>query len=333
MGLKIVSIGTYTPKMMLTSEEHDAYRGWKKGTSYKNSKIQRYYIADSNGSETVVKMAAKAIEDACKKKSIQISDLDLIIKASATHEQPLPCGGALIQEELGLGTSGIPAFDVDSTCLSFVVAMNIAHLMLEAGQYNRICVVSSEIPTVAMNNNQPNSASLFNDGAICYIFERSESTFHYVLNTYGIGAQSTQIRGGGSTLPATDYGNNDNNSLYTFDMNGLEVFRLSERYIKDVVGTLLRKTNKVSINEFETVIPHQASYTAMRLIERSLKLEKNKLYNVIEQYGNMVSSSIPRTLFDAICTKHIKNGDTILLIGTSAGLSIGGIVLELDSDV
>ncbi|MGQ0420879.1 3-oxoacyl-[acyl-carrier-protein] synthase III C-terminal domain-containing protein, partial [Bacillus sp. HC-Mk] len=44
--------------------------------------------------------------------------------------------------------------------------------------------------------------------------------------------------------------------------------------------------------------------------------------------GNMISASIPFALFEAIKQKKVQRGDKILLLGTSAGLSIGGIVLE-----
>lgn len=329
MGLKIRGIGTYLPKHRMTSEEHDVYRGWKKGTSYKNSKIQTYYLADYKNDETVVKMATYAIRDACQKGNIDVSEIDLIIKASATDEQPLPCTASLIQKELGLGKSGIPAFDIDSTCLSFIVAMNIANLMLEAGQYERICIVSSEIPSVATNNNQPSSAALFNDGAVCYLFEKGSKAFHYALKTYGVGANSTQIRGGGTTLPVNEY-TIENDALYRFDMNGLEVFKLSDRYIREITTQLITAANKESLNDFDVIIPHQASYGALRTMERSLKLKRGQMYNVIERYGNMVASSIPMTLQDAIQTGRVAHGDHVFLIGTSAGLSIGGIVLEID---
>ena len=46
------------------------------------------------------------------------------------------------------------------------------------------------------------------------------------------------------------------------------------------------------------------------------------------KYGNTIASSIPIALHDAIYEKRIERGDIILLLGTSAGLSIGRIVLE-----
>ena len=42
----------------------------------------------------------------------------------------------------------------------------------------------------------------------------------------------------------------------------------------------------------------------------------------------MMAASIPGTLYEAIKRSRMKRGDKVLLVGTSAGLSIGGIVLE-----
>lgn len=49
---------------------------------------------------------------------------------------------------------------------------------------------------------------------------------------------------------------------------------------------------------------------------------------IFEDYGNMISASIPIALFEAIKQKKVQRGNKILLLGTSAGLSIGGILLE-----
>lgn len=54
----------------------------------------------------------------------------------------------------------------------------------------------------------------------------------------------------------------------------------------------------------------------------------DKFFIMIENVGNMISASIPVALDMVIENKTIKRGDKIMLIGTSAGLSIGGLIIE-----
>ena len=49
----------------------------------------------------------------------------------------------------------------------------------------------------------------------------------------------------------------------------------------------------------------------------------------MSNYGNMVSASIPFVLNDAILNAKITKGDTVLLIGTAAGLTANMLVWRI----
>jgi 3-oxoacyl-[acyl-carrier-protein] synthase-3 len=48
----------------------------------------------------------------------------------------------------------------------------------------------------------------------------------------------------------------------------------------------------------------------------------------LAKYGNCISASIPLTFMDAVEKGEIKRGDICFLSGTSAGFSIGGVLLK-----
>ena len=62
-------------------------------------------------------------------------------------EQAIPCMAVLVHRRLGLGESGIPAFDVNATCLSFVTALDLAAASVAIGRYRRVLIVSSGAST------------------------------------------------------------------------------------------------------------------------------------------------------------------------------------------
>ena len=76
------------------------------------------------------------------------------------------------------------------------------------------------------------------------------------------------------------------------------------------------------------MIPHQASPFALRLMEKKLEIHGDKFVNIIEDYGNMIAASIPLSLHLAIKSKRLQRGERVLMMGTSAGLSIGGVLIE-----
>jgi len=48
----------------------------------------------------------------------------------------------------------------------------------------------------------------------------------------------------------------------------------------------------------------------------------------IDSVGNLLSASIPMALKEAITTGRLKRGQTILIIGTGAGFSMGGLIIK-----
>ncbi len=51
------------------------------------------------------------------------------------------------------------------------------------------------------------------------------------------------------------------------------------------------------------------------------------MVNVLANYGNCVGASIPSTLYAAVRAGTIKRGTRFMLVGTGAGLSLGGAVM------
>ncbi|HNO32260.1 MAG TPA: hypothetical protein PKI78_10780, partial [Anaerolineales bacterium] len=121
--LKIIGLGRYLPKRVVPSAELEAMCGVPAGwVERRNGVRERRWVTD----ETSSFMSAEAAKEALDEAKLKPGQLDLIINASGTGEQAIPDTGALIQRQLGLGNSGIPAMTVHTTCLSFVAGMDVA---------------------------------------------------------------------------------------------------------------------------------------------------------------------------------------------------------------
>lgn len=326
--LNIKGSGIYLPKKIVNSSELDKKYGFSEGTTYKRTGVkQRYYIEN----ETNAFMAKEAILSALHDAQLELSDIDCIVATSGTQQQPIPCNGALIQRELGLGESGIPAFDVNSTCLSFLLGMDLMSYPLSLGRYKNIVLVSSEISSVGLNFDNFEGSSLFGDGAVAFIFsqgnkEDSSKILATRFETYSIGAHYTEISGGGSYIHPREYpirGEKD----FTFNMDGRAVVRLSAKYSKGFMEKLLEEAG-LQMEDIKYIIPHQASPTAIKIIGKKMSFIEERVIKIIENTGNIISACIPMTWHYLRKNYTLNKGDKILLVGTSAGLSIGAIIIE-----
>src|SRR5206468_6858954 len=105
--VKITGTGTYLPKKKVLGTDIDLKLGLKPGTSTRASGVEsRYFVEDETASQMAAIACARALEDA----GLDYKDIDLIIGASGSMEQPIPCNAALVQKALGQENSGTPCF-------------------------------------------------------------------------------------------------------------------------------------------------------------------------------------------------------------------------------
>jgi 3-oxoacyl-[acyl-carrier-protein] synthase-3 len=325
MPLKIIGFGRYLPKRIVPSSELEAMCGVPAGwVERRNGVRERRWVTDETSSFMSGQAAIEALDEA----KLKPNQLDLIINASGTGEQAIPDTGVLIQRQLGLGNSGIPAMTVHTTCLSFVAAMDVASNFINSGRYKNILIASADVASCGINPKEPESASLVGDAAAAVVVTKSDTNdksmiHHAHFKTYGDGAYLTTIMGGGSRLHPRFDGHKPEDDL--FHMDGPAVLRMVRGIAHDFLDELYPGLSK-SLVDIDVVVPHQASKVGLMMLER-FGWPNSKIMTTIETLGNCVAASIPATLYQAVRDGSIQRGQKVLLVGTGAGLSIGGLVL------
>lgn len=282
-----------------------------------------------SGEETQISLAVEAIEEALKYARRSIEEVDCIISASAVAVQAIPCTAALIHEQIAKGTD-IPAIDVNTTCTSFVSALDTFSYLIQAGKYQTILIVSSEVGSLGLNPKQKESFELFSDGAAAVIVTKSEKPtqgmLYSVQKTWSEGAHATEIRGGMTHLPPKFY-TEETKEEYMFDMKGRAILSLVAKKLPVLMQQFLAES-QLSLDDITYFIPHQAS-KALPLIMKRLGIPERKYINRVSEYGNMVSASIPFVLCQLLKEKLVKEGDAVVLLGTAAGLTTNILALKL----
>ena len=286
----------------------------------------RYRVVENE--ETQLDLAEAAIQAALENANLDIKDIDCLVSASAVGVQPIPCTAALIHERVAKGLS-IPAMDINTTCTSFISALSTMSHLIEAGEYRRVLIVSSEVGSLGLNPKQKESYELFGDGAAAFIFQASDKDKGVIASlqrTWSEGAHDTEIRGGLTSYQPKEY-SEETKTNFMFDMKGKKILLLSARVIPEMFQEFQEKSG-ISKDAVDYIIPHQAS-RALPLVMDKLGVSKDKYLNIVSEYGNMVSVAVPFGLAYALDHGYVKEGDTIFLMGTAAGMTVNMLALKL----
>ena len=317
---KITGYGSYLPPKIQTSKELSILIN--KSEDWINSRtgvLERRISAID-----VDKMATIAAKQAIGDKI----EPDLIINASGVPKQTIPDTSVFIQKELGF--SGIPSFTVHSTCLSFIVALNVASSFIQSNTYQRILIVSSDRGTRGRNFNEPESSSLLGDAAAAIYIEKTDNSnlglIHYSMKTYPEGSDLTEVRGGGTNLHPQDSITSIADNL--FSMNGPQVYKMARKKVYDLIVSDLNKNN-LSISDIDLVIPHQASGMAVKAYSKFGGFNESQVIDIIGNTGNCVAASIPLALVTAYNDKRIHENNLLYFIGTGAGLSVASCLIKV----
>lgn len=290
----------------------------------------RYRVADG---VSQLDMLEQASQEALDRAGLAPADVDCVIGAVAADLQPIPCTAALLWERLA-PRSRVAAFDVNSTCTSFVTAVDVASRYLADGEYERVLVVSGDVGSRFLDAGHAESRELLSDAAAAVVLTRTDDPGRGVLTslqrTWAEHAHDTEIRGGGTLLPARDYATHDPTD-HLFDMDGRRALhsmvRVLPEFFEEFFGRL-RDRAGLDPADVDLFVPHQAS-RALGLVMRRIGVPKERYADRVDALGNMVSASVPFVLAECLGSERVGRGDVVVLCGTAAGLTANALALRL----
>ena len=321
MNIKITGIGYYLPETIETAKE----------LSKKIDKSEEWIISRTGVKERhiscldVDKMGALAAKNALKNHT---ANPDLILNASGVGKQVIPDTSVFFQKELGFDK--IPSFSIHATCLSFLVALNVAANFLANGSYNKVLIISADRGTRGRNFNEPESSALLGDAAAAVVVEKSDTNekskiIDFSMKTYPEGSNLTEVRGGGTNLHPHDENTTYSDNL--FSMNGPMIYKMARKTVYDQIQKDLKK-HKLVIDDINLLIPHQASGLAVKAYSKFGGFDKSKVVNIISETGNCVAASIPLALAIAYEKNMFERDDILYFVGTGAGLSVASMLVR-----
>ena len=327
-AFSIKGVGKYLPKTQVTSHDLEVDLKLPKGFIEKHIgvKIRHKAIGESNSF-----MGEQALRAALSDASLTLEDIDYLIGASATFDYIIPNRSSMIKHRFPEADHlDFPCLDINTVCTSFISALDHASFLLQSGEYKNIAIVSSESSLHGLNPDDPETYGLFGDGAAAVIVGTSENKgglIKYSSKTFSQGAKYTLIEGGGNANHPknTPYAP----SLFSFKMQGSRLLKNGKSSVPKFLREFFGKLG-FSLPEVDLIVPHQASKLALKMLTTFNNGSENNIFNHLANHGNCIGASIPIALVSSIESGRLREGNTCLLLGTAAGITIGGLLFKYD---
>lgn len=328
----IKRIEFYVPDNLVTNEDLvQEFPEWSVDKIASKVGVVQRYVAGKN--ETSADMAIKAAEKLFRNDNVNKEDIDYVLFCTQSPDYLLPTSACIIQDKLGLNKN-IGALDFNLGCSGYVYGLSLAKGLLYAGIAKNILLLTGECYNKHLHPRDKGNRTIFGDAASATIISTDgiAEILDFSLGTDGSGAENLIIKSGGARQPekVNDAILDENGNPFSSDhifMDGSEIFAFTLDAVPFLINDTLSKNNLIK-DDINLFVFHQANKFMLDFLRKKIKIEKEKFYHCLANYGNTVSSTIPIALYHAMNDNSIAKDDKVLIAGFGVGYSWGGVILK-----
>jgi 3-oxoacyl-[acyl-carrier-protein] synthase-3 len=323
---KIVGLGSFLPERILTNSELEAMVDTSDEWIRSRTGIrERRVVAEG---EALVDLVARAGRAALEDAGVEPADVDLLILATATVEQPIPATAAIVQPMLGLVNAA--CFDLSAACSGFTYALNVGRQFIATGEAETILVVGAECLTRYIDWTDRATCVLFGDGAGAVVLkpgQPGEGILHLKWRTDGNYSDIISMPGGGSRFPPSS-AESIEQRLPFIKMRGNETFKIAVRSLTEISREVMDAAG-IGVEDLDLFIPHQANMRIIQAVGQRLGLSDEQVFTNVERVGNTSAASIPLAMVDARNQGRLKPGSLLLTSAFGGGLTWASSLIRI----
>ncbi|PYO51578.1 MAG: 3-oxoacyl-ACP synthase [Candidatus Rokuibacteriota bacterium] len=312
---RIVGIGAYAPKRILTNQDLEKMVHTSDEWIVQRTGIRERHIADET--EAASDLGLKAAQQALERAGVEPEEIDFIVVGTTTGDMAFPTTANLLQHHLGCRTAG--SVDVYAACAGSIYSLSIGAQYIQTRKYRTVLCVGAECLSRITD---------YADAAGAAVLQASEGESGIIdVDVYSDGRYGDLLiqPGGGSRHPATH--ETVERRLHYAKMKGNEVFKVAVRMFEDSARRILEK-NGLKPEDIDVFVPHQANLRIIEAAVKRLKLPMERVIVNVDRYGNTGSASVYVALEEAWSAKRVKPGDLVLLAAFGGGFTWGAALLR-----
>lgn len=324
-GVRIEGVGSFAPEQVVTNFDLEARLDTNDEWIRTRTGIEARHIAadDVPTSELAAEAALKALDDAGRKPE----DVDLIIVATISPDEPFPNTASHVQRRIGAVNAA--CFGLEAACTGFVYGLEVGANMVRGGNFNCVLVIGAEKMSSIVDWSDRTTCVLFGDGAGAAVLVpcpvEQDALISSKLKSDGRHTQILHTPAGGSALPITNELLEEHANF--LKMEGQSVFKLAVTSMVKVCKEVLKNAD-LTLDQVKWIIPHQANTRIINAVGKGLGAAAEQVYVNVNRYGNTSSASVPIALDEIVKGDLVKRGDYILLVAFGGGLTWGASLLK-----
>lgn len=322
MRAAITSVAGYLPDHILTNADLEKIVDTNDEWIRSRTGIEERRIL-KDPTKATSDMGAEAVKTLLEKRSIDATDIDLIIVATVTADMHFPSTANLIAHKVGAVNSW--GFDLSAACSGFIFALTTGAKFIESGQYKKVVVVGADKMSSIIDYTDRTTCILFGDAAAAVLLEptKDHGVIDHKLHVDGNGANFLRQKAGGSLFPPTH--ETIDNKEHVIWQDGQPVFKAAVKGMADVSYDIMQRNN-LAPDDVAWLVPHQANLRIIDATQRRMGLPAEKVMINIQKYGNTTAATIPLCLRD--WESKLKAGDNIILAAFGGGFTWGAVYLQ-----
>lgn len=337
-GVKISSICAVVPARVLKFEDELKEFPFPESSSRRLGKVmgfREHRIADPK--TTLIDLAAYGINCLFKEGVIKKEDIDCLVFSSQVREHLVPGNSKVLHGFLNLSRN-THCIDLYENCTGFISGLYTACSIMRASNLNCVLLVVSNSGCCYANKKDRNTYPLAGDAAGIAVISRSDEkeTIDFAFFNDSDLRDNLITPAGGMRMPATeetakmhidDMGNY--RSLNQLHMDGTGVFH----YVMENVPFLIKEICELADVKKEDIkyhLTHQPNRFMLEKLADLINVPREIMFNnIVENFGNSSSSTIPVNIAYNLSDKLIDNSYKVCLSAFGAGMSVAGAIMNL----
>lgn len=324
-GVKIIGTGSYLPERIVTNHDLEGLVDTSDEWITSRTGIRARHIAADD--QPTSALAENASRRALEMAGIDAEDLDLVVVATFTPDQPFPNTGCFLQARIGAVNAA--CFSLEAACSGFIYAMDVASSMIRAGRFKRALVVGAEKMSSMVDWKDRTTCVLFGDAAGAMVLEACPPEDDQLIASYiksdGRHVNLLQTPGGGSAMPFSQ--NVLDDRLNFLKMEGQSIFKLAVTNMVKAGKTVLKDAG-ITIEQVRWLVPHQANKRIIDAIAKRLHVDEDHCYVNLDRTGNTSAATIPVAVDEIARNGDLDKGDYLLMVAFGGGLTWGASLVR-----